>query len=70
MGGVAAEFGGGTRLAEDGMFGKVGEDDDERGGGVERRVVFESSLADRYGVEAGDGAVGAINIELTLVEVP
>ena len=68
VGGIALDFYLGTGGADDGDLGVVGEDEDEGGGGVEGGLVGEAPALDTDGVEFADAAVGAVHVELALVE--
>ena len=68
VGGIALDVDAGAGGAYDGDLGIVGEDEYEGGGGVEGPLIGEASALHADGVEFADAAVGAVNIELTLVE--
>ena len=68
VGGVALDVYLGAGGSQDGYLGIVGEDEYEGGCGVEGYLVGEAPALHADGVEFTETAIGAVDIELTLVE--
>ena len=69
VGGVALHLDGLAGLGEDGLLGEIGEDEHEGGGFVAGYGVDEAASVDADGVYLLEDAVGAVDVELALVEV-
>ena len=69
VGGVTLDVNLFAGFGKDGLFGEVGEDDDEGGGVAQLGLVGEASVAYGYGVDAADGSVGAVDEEFGLIDV-
>ena len=69
VGGVTLDIDLFAGFGKDGLFGEVGEDDDEGGGMAQLGLVGEPSVAHGDGVDAADGSVGAVDKEFGLIDV-
>ena len=58
-----------ARLGKDGLLGEVGKHHQQHGLAFARALIGEPSAGHVYGVDAVDGAVGAVDVEFALVDI-